>query len=292
MARLVPHAKVLGWEAQLSTAIAKTVAAQRRDVFHVLGVQPTHNLTAASSKRRQRQAAAGLALSPWSSSAWRKHVDADLAAVAAAVAAAALVTAKSALPAHLTMGMPVSSVTTTKAMVDAAYAAGDSIGARVNAAVSSAPDVFAAADDADDAMDSAGAILDNVVGSMASQAASLSTTDVTSYLAGYFGHLYTGATKIWNTMEDDRVRQDHEDVDGTGVALNDVFIVGGEAMVGPGDTAASDSQTIGCRCWLDTDGVVPEGTTDDLGNSDTGGPYDADDDSGEADDLDAEGDGA
>lgn len=258
---LVPHAKVRQWEDELHTALGIALAAQRRAVFKAIGVRPTKALTAATSN--QRKAVVSVGVIAWSVNNWAKLIDTHVTPVTTRVAGAALLEAKAAIPASHTMGMPESSVSTANHMTDLANSAGNDIGGRVNTAVQRAADLTAAADDAEEVLGTADAILDNVVGSMAAGAASSATTDVTSYLAGYFGNIYEGATKTWNSVGDDRVRPDHDEADGDEVALNDVFIVGGETMVGPHDPSASDDQTIGCRCWLSTDGVLPEGTTDD-----------------------------
>lgn len=268
--RLVPASAVDRYEAQLHDALATALAGQRAQVHKVLRMQPgaQRALTAASRGQQVAVAAVVVSATVWSVSAWRKSVAAAVAPVANDIAKDALATAKDALAPERTMGMPTSWVSTANRMTDMAYSSGDAIGARVNAAASNASDLVDAGDAVDDAMDSAGDILDNVVGSMASGAANLSTSDVTSYLAGYFGNLYEGATKTWNSMEDDRVRPAHAEADGDEVALNDVFIVDNEAMTGPHDPSASDANTIGCRCFLSTDGVLPEGTTSDLGDED------------------------
>lgn len=269
--RLVPASAVTAWEAQLHDAAVAAMAGQRRAVFKTLGMQPgAHRANIAGAAGRKAAAGAVVvAATVWSSTTWRRMVDTHVAPVAATVARQALLTAQAVLPAAHTMGMPTSWVGTAQSMVDQAYSSGDAIGGRVNAAARGAASIGQAADDAGSAMDSAVDILDNVVGSMASGAANLSTTDVTSYLGGYFGNLYDGATKTWNSMDDDKVRPDHADADGDSVALNDVFVVGGETMVGPHDPSASDDQTTGCRCFLSTDGVLPDdGTTSDLGDED------------------------
>lgn len=268
--RLVPASAVTRYEAQLHAALADAVAAQRAQVHKVLRMQPgaQRALTAASRGQQAAVAAVVVSATVWSTSAWRKSVAAAVQPVANQVARDALQVAKSALPTERTMGMPTSYVATANRMVDMAYSSGDSIGTRVNAAAKSATDLADADGAVDDAMDSAVDILDNVVGSMASGAANIATDDVTSYLSGYFGNLYEGASKTWNSMEDDRVRPDHAEADGQEVALNDVFIVGGEAMTGPHDPSASDEQTYGCRCFQSTDGVLPDGTTSDLGDED------------------------
>lgn len=266
----MPAAAVARWETRLHDALAEAVATQRASVHLVLASQPGAGRAIAAAARGKKVAVAAVVTSAvvWSSTNWRKAVATSVAPVASQIAREALDTAKAALPVDRTMGMPSSYVGTAQRMVDMAYASGDDIGTRVNAAASGAANLAEAGDDADLAMDSATDILDNVVGSMATGAANISSTDVTSYLAGYFGDLYEGATKGWNSMEDDRVRPDHADADGQEVALNDVFVVGGETMVGPHDPSASDEQTMGCRCFLSTSGVLPEGTTSDLGDED------------------------
>jgi uncharacterized protein with gpF-like domain len=60
----------------------------------------------------------------------------------------------------------------------------------------------------------------------------------------------TGLTlvKEWLATRDGRTREDHAEADGQTVGLSEMFIVGGEAMMQPGDPSASASQTINCRC--------------------------------------------
>lgn len=59
-------------------------------------------------------------------------------------------------------------------------------------------------------------------------------------------------SKIWNTMEDERVRYTHAIVDKEEIPINEPFYVGGYQMMFPGDTSmgADISETILCRCWL------------------------------------------
>lgn len=56
--------------------------------------------------------------------------------------------------------------------------------------------------------------------------------------------------KVWLATTDDRVREDHADVDGESVALSDVFFVGGYAMEYPGDQDGPPEETVNCRCTL------------------------------------------
>lgn len=55
-------------------------------------------------------------------------------------------------------------------------------------------------------------------------------------------------TKTWLATSDDRTRDDHADVDGTTVAFDDVFVVGGEEAEFPCDPDLSAEQSINCRC--------------------------------------------
>lgn len=54
--------------------------------------------------------------------------------------------------------------------------------------------------------------------------------------------------KEWVATEDKRTREDHSDADGQQVDINDPFIVGGEALMYPGDPDGSAGNVINCRC--------------------------------------------
>jgi hypothetical protein len=56
--------------------------------------------------------------------------------------------------------------------------------------------------------------------------------------------------KTWTTMGDDRVRPDHDDVDGTTLPADQAFDVGGDSLMYPGDPNGSDAEVANCRCWL------------------------------------------
>jgi len=56
--------------------------------------------------------------------------------------------------------------------------------------------------------------------------------------------------KEWLATRDDRTRPEHLAADGQKVAMDEKFIVGGEAMDRPGDTGASAGMVIGCRCAM------------------------------------------
>ncbi len=74
------------------------------------------------------------------------------------------------------------------------------------------------------------------------------------------------ATKTWQTMGDDRVRPTHDDADGQEVNASDPFVVGGEELQYPCDSAGSLAETSGCRCsmeWTFASGALAT-TADDL----------------------------
>ena len=56
--------------------------------------------------------------------------------------------------------------------------------------------------------------------------------------------------KEWLATKDDRTRPEHLAADGQQVAMDEKFIVGGEAMDRPGDTGASAANQINCRCAI------------------------------------------
>lgn len=58
--------------------------------------------------------------------------------------------------------------------------------------------------------------------------------------------------KIWNTMEDERVRPSHVFVDKKEIPIDKPFQVGNSLLMFPGDTSlgADPSEIIMCRCWL------------------------------------------
>jgi hypothetical protein len=54
--------------------------------------------------------------------------------------------------------------------------------------------------------------------------------------------------KAWDSRDDSRVRLAHEDADGQVRPVSQPFIVGGEALMAPGDPSGSPSNVIACRC--------------------------------------------
>lgn len=60
-------------------------------------------------------------------------------------------------------------------------------------------------------------------------------------------------TKTWLSTQDARTRDDHLDMDGTTVAFNELFVVGGEEAEFPCDPNLSAEQSINCRCCLTYD---------------------------------------
>lgn len=57
--------------------------------------------------------------------------------------------------------------------------------------------------------------------------------------------------KAWSPTIDDRTREDHAAMEGSEpIAMDEMFLVGGEEMDRPGDPGASPAQTCNCRCVL------------------------------------------
>jgi hypothetical protein len=54
--------------------------------------------------------------------------------------------------------------------------------------------------------------------------------------------------KVWDSRDDTRVRLAHEAADGQVRPVSQPFIVGGEALMSPGDPTGSPSNVINCRC--------------------------------------------
>jgi hypothetical protein len=54
--------------------------------------------------------------------------------------------------------------------------------------------------------------------------------------------------RVWDATGDDRTREDHIAANGQEVGLDEPFIVGGAAMMHPGDFSAPVEQVINCRC--------------------------------------------
>lgn len=63
-------------------------------------------------------------------------------------------------------------------------------------------------------------------------------------------HAESPLQKTWTSMSDDRVRPDHIDADGTTVAADETFSVGGEDLMYPGDPGGSEAEVANCRCWI------------------------------------------
>lgn len=55
-------------------------------------------------------------------------------------------------------------------------------------------------------------------------------------------------TKRWDSKDDSRVREAHEDADGQVRPISQPFMVGGEALMAPLDPSGSPSTVINCRC--------------------------------------------
>lgn len=57
--------------------------------------------------------------------------------------------------------------------------------------------------------------------------------------------------KTWRSIHDHRVRASHKGADGQAVMLDDTFLVGGEALMYPGDPSGSAANVKNCRCGME-----------------------------------------
>jgi hypothetical protein len=73
-------------------------------------------------------------------------------------------------------------------------------------------------------------------------------------------------TKMWVAFNDAVTRPSHAEADGQVVAIDDVFIVGGEALQYPGDPAGSPSEIDNCRC------VIVDGAGNEVSGDETPPP--------------------
>jgi len=78
------------------------------------------------------------------------------------------------------------------------------------------------------------------------------TTAVSAFNAGlWVGYRTQGYKyKIWVSQRDDRVRHSHFVADSQKVGIDEMFIVGSQQLMYPGDPTASPEEVINCRCTL------------------------------------------
>jgi hypothetical protein len=261
--RLVPRADVEGYERQLRGAVARALAEQTAGVRAAMlawGISPK-GLTAASRRKRAVGAAAGamVAAALWSQDDWADRVQRYVLPTAEAVAVAAAAVVAARVGARALWGMVPATDATAQAVAAQAVRAGAAVGARVDeAGLAADPGAAVGA-----VLDSAGDVVANVIGAMGEAVATMATNAAAQQVVQLGEPTYLSATKSWNNVGDDRVREAHQEVDD--VAINEYFDVGGEPMIGPGDPQASDENTINCRCWMTVDGMVPEGSGYDEG---------------------------
>lgn len=288
--RLVPKRTVDAHEAQLRTAVA---AAWAEQLVKLTVTLRSHGISLPALTAAGKPAVAavrGTAIPRlWSQESWQRNLSTHLAPAASAVAQGSLDAATATLKLPSLWGQADSSDDTAQAIVARATSLGQWIGDRLDAAAVRGPAPAAltaaaarkrqtpspaapssgAGTAAEDAVEldlvavlgSAPDILGSVISAMATTSATLASEDVTQYLASYVVSAeappYLSATKSWNNVGDDSVRETHQSVED--VSINELFDVGG-GMVGPGDPEGPDDETINCRCWVTYDGVVPEGS--------------------------------
>lgn len=254
---LVPRSAVDGWEGRLRTAVEAALAEQLGLVERTLRSHGlSASLTAASSARKAAAAATGAIVvgHVWDQAAWIRSVEANVSPVADEVAQEATAAAADAAAGAM-WGAGTSQRQIASTIVSRAIDSGAAIGARADAAGLAGDDV---AKGISDSLSSAGDILGDLVSRSAEMAATLASNDVAVAVTALGAPEYLSASKQWVNAGDDKVREAHQDVDD--VAINEYFDVGGEPMIGPGDPQASDENTINCRCHVEYDGIVPEGS--------------------------------
>lgn len=285
--RLVPRRLVDTHHKQLRAAVEEAWTDQLVKVRITLR---SHGIEVPALTAAGASAAVGHVAVPnlWSQETWVRNVNTRLAPVAQKVAQASVDAATSTVKIASLWGHADSSADTAQSIVDQATQAGLWIGKRLDAAAVRGPapqpravtaaakkkkrpatGTGASAAAEDDVMEfdlaavlgTGGDILGDLIGSMANTAATMASNDVTSYLASYVvsaeASPYLSATKSWNNAGDEKVRESHDGVED--VPINELFDVGG-GMIGPGDPSGGDDETANCRCWVEYDGVVPEGS--------------------------------
>lgn len=58
-----------------------------------------------------------------------------------------------------------------------------------------------------------------------------------------------GIMKRWNTMLDERVRDQHMELEGQTVGIDDLFYIGDDSAYAPGGFSLPENN-INCRCWI------------------------------------------
>jgi len=247
--RLIPAAQVDEWAAQLQAAVDRALDAQRDAVLRVLGAHGIQlSVTAASKKGRAAGLTGVVAFTVWDQDQWAKLVDAQIQPVAQSVADDAVVVASSNVSTS-TAGMPSNADAISAAIASAAIASGAYLGQRMNNAAASSTDP---SDDIADVLATSSAIVGGVVAGMALAAANSASGDVSQFVTSTTGVL---ATHSWNSVLGETTRPWHADADGQEVPVGQPFIVDGEEMMYPGDSAGSDENTINCQCWEEVDGL-------------------------------------
>lgn len=106
----------------------------------------------------------------------------------------------------------------------------------------------------------AGLILDSVA-EIATQRAYVIARTETHGAANYGAYAAADETgldlnKEWISAEDERTRESHAEANGQVQPMESPFIVGGEALMYPGDPSGSAANVINCRCTV---GYIPKG---------------------------------
>jgi hypothetical protein len=255
--RLIAPTHVERWDVRLRTAADAALRDMEQQVRAALrshGILPPASSLVAAGPRKKAAASGALGLVVWDATAWQGAIARHVQPAAAQVGTEASAAARASVPAAASWGWPGSAPVIAGTLVAGATAAGAYLGSRLNKNIQAAASPAQAASDI---FDTAGDIVGGQLGAAAEAASNMASYDVASYVAGYFGDVYTDATKTWSAVGDEKTRPDHMDADGQQVGINDTFQVGGEALLYPGDPEGSDEQTMNCRCWTTTDGIDP-----------------------------------
>jgi hypothetical protein len=248
--RLVKRATYEHVRRLLADAGHEVLRRQQASVDRALRLHGVTALTAAGKPRTGAAQGRITASGAWNQAEWQSNVGdvvgqaaQDAADLAMADAVETVVQAAVAVMADPSGGI-------VNAIVGRANSIGEALGGRVNNAALT-PDPLAAIADA---LGAAPQIIESQLGLAANTVATMTSDELAQWVVSQDAPTYLSATKTWNTVGDDKVRPDHEDAEGQEVAINEMFSVGGEDMVGPGDPDASDGNVVNCRC------VAPETT--------------------------------
>lgn len=262
--RLINPEVVDGWGEQLRGALVAALDRLRSTLRHRLqsaGVALDDFPTAA---------AAGA----WSDAAWVDAVDAEVRPVVAQVASEAIGRVSSRFAPKSLYGFTDPTSGWVDAIAARCYAASGYLERALTGAP--APEGLVAAGgnlaSISAALDSAAGQLDRIMERSATAIANAAQTEVGSVVAS---NVDDDGAQEWNTMEDDRVRDSHDETEGQVRPFGEPFETGdGNLLMFPGDPDGPPEDTENCRCFLTLVGFT-QVLDDDGGKPGPGGNPDA-----------------